>query len=152
MKIEWFRNGFVIASETHSLTRHTLPLPWMDGWIQWIPMSKLILPLPFHPGSFQRLPTPKKWELQQITSRVPQARNIGTQSQKPEKPKIQGKARFSGSLPPRTVTVSASVAGFPMFPMLEPATRYPLWKCNMQPRVWQVSARTFEAHSCWGDP
>ncbi|EWG39946.1 hypothetical protein FVEG_15093 [Fusarium verticillioides 7600] len=57
-------------------------------------MSELILPLPFHPGSLQRLPTPKKWELQQITSRVPQARNIGTQSQKPEKPKIQGKARL----------------------------------------------------------
>lgn len=111
MKIEGFRNGFVIASETHSLTKHTLP--WMD------PMPELILPLPFHPGSFQRLPTPKKVGIP--TNQLPSisSEEHRDESQKPEKPKIQGKARFSGSLPPCTVTLCS---GFPN--VSDAGTRY----------------------------
>ncbi|KAJ0145990.1 hypothetical protein HZ326_11302 [Fusarium oxysporum f. sp. albedinis] len=41
------------------------------------------------------------------------------ESQKPEKPKIQGKARFSGSLPPCTVTLCS---GFPN--VSDAGTRY----------------------------
>ncbi|QGI65534.1 hypothetical protein CEK26_009483 [Fusarium fujikuroi] len=52
---------------------HTLS--WMD------PMSELILPLPFHPGSFQRLPTPEKWEFQQISSEYLER---GTSGREPE--------------------------------------------------------------------
>ncbi|KAF5583767.1 uncharacterized protein FSUBG_13022 [Fusarium subglutinans] len=117
MKIEGFRNGFVIASETDTLL---LFHGWMD------PMSELILPLPFHPGSFQRLPTPKKWEFQQISSRVPTSseehRDV---SQKPEKPKIQGKTRFSGSLPFHHVQYLRTVTLCSGFPYVSDAgTRY----------------------------
>lgn len=40
-------------------------------------------------------------------------------SQKPEKPKVQGQARFSGPLPPRTVTLCS---GFPY--VSDAGTRY----------------------------
>ncbi|KLP10903.1 Uncharacterized protein LW94_14299 [Fusarium fujikuroi] len=94
------------------------------------PMSELILPLPFHPGSFQRLPTPEKWEFQQISSEYLER---GTSGREPEAREAQD--------PGQGERVSQC---FRCWNPLQ-GTRSRNATCNNE--FGRYPARTFEAHS-----
>ncbi|KAF5530350.1 hypothetical protein FMEXI_13604 [Fusarium mexicanum] len=144
MKIEGFRNGFVIASETDTLLL-------FHGWMARMDGSNVRIDLasPVASWFFPTPPNPQKVGVP--TNQLPSTSSEEHRdvSQKPEKPKIQGKTRFSGSLPFHHVPTDGD-------PLQRVSLCFRCWNplqgtCSGS-ATWnhefgRYPARTFEAHS-----